>query len=448
MLTLLPLEGADWLGFVSGCREATPFHHPEWARLLADAYGYRSLALAVRREDGRPIAGAPFLEVRGLAGRRRWISLPFTDHCPPLATDPAAADDLVTAFSRAHATLRAPILELRASVEHIGVVLQRRSRDPPAPDRRRPCGGTTPFQPLAGHSQHPPGGTRGGGRSYGLQRRRYERLLRAARTNTAAAGRSRSAAQILRTDLVAARRAAALPRSCLPPQVEPRWRARCFCTGTARRSTSSARRTRRACRCARITRCSGRRSRGAAHARTGRSTLAAPILEMRGCGGSSRAGAAARTPACLLVLGAGCGGRPRGHCCSSCGRRHQTGPVGSVAPWARDAVPLRRLTMTIRPRHLDQSLRKLVWLVSTGQFEVVFALPRRWLYSDATATGLARPPTPRRRPGAPPHPQRPPDRVARARRFTDTRDARGEGALVRINARHLFAPASRRAMSP
>jgi CelD/BcsL family acetyltransferase involved in cellulose biosynthesis len=120
LLTLLPLEGAEWLGFVSGCREATPFHHPEWARLLADAYGYRSFALAVRREDGRPIAGAPFLEVRGLTGRRRWISLPFTDDCQPLATDQAAADDLVTAFSRAHATLGAPMLELRASVDALG----------------------------------------------------------------------------------------------------------------------------------------------------------------------------------------------------------------------------------------------------------------------------------------------------------------------------------------
>jgi GNAT superfamily N-acetyltransferase len=85
------------------------------------------------------------------------------------------------------------------------------------------------------------------------------------------------------------------------------------------------------------------------------------------------------------------------------------------------------------------NLRKLLWLVSTGQFKVVFALLRRWLYSDATATGLARSletpvaaRAPRRtlsvRPIAP-HEQE---------AFADTSDARGDAALVRINARHLF----------
>ena len=119
-LTLLPLEDADWLGFVSGRPEATPFHHPAWARLLADAYGYRAFALAIRGGDGRPVGGAPFLEVRGLAGRRRWVSLPFTDHCPALAADQPAADALVTAFGGAHAALGAPDLELRAPVDALG----------------------------------------------------------------------------------------------------------------------------------------------------------------------------------------------------------------------------------------------------------------------------------------------------------------------------------------
>ena len=117
MLALLPLDGSEWLGFASSCAAATPFHHPAWARLLADTYGYRAFALAIRGEDGRPLAGAPFLEVRGLAGRRRWVSLPFTDHCPPLEADPLAARAFATALGGAHATLGAPVLELRAAVD-------------------------------------------------------------------------------------------------------------------------------------------------------------------------------------------------------------------------------------------------------------------------------------------------------------------------------------------
>ena len=86
------------------------------------------------------------------------------------------------------------------------------------------------------------------------------------------------------------------------------------------------------------------------------------------------------------------------------------------------------------------NLRKLLWLASTRQFDVVLALLRRWLYSDATATGLAftldTPLAPRRpRRALTVRPMEPHEQDA----FTDPTDARGEGALVRINARHLFS---------
>jgi RimJ/RimL family protein N-acetyltransferase len=85
------------------------------------------------------------------------------------------------------------------------------------------------------------------------------------------------------------------------------------------------------------------------------------------------------------------------------------------------------------------NLRKLLWLVSTGRLNVVVALLRRWLYSDATATGLARTldtPLVARKPrqALTVRPMSPHEQDA----FTDTRGASGEGALVRINARHLF----------
>lgn len=85
------------------------------------------------------------------------------------------------------------------------------------------------------------------------------------------------------------------------------------------------------------------------------------------------------------------------------------------------------------------NLNKLLWLVSTGEFEGVIALLRRWLYSDATATGLARSletPIAARRPRQPlsVRPIAPDEREA----FTAIGDARGEAALVRTNARHLL----------
>ncbi len=86
------------------------------------------------------------------------------------------------------------------------------------------------------------------------------------------------------------------------------------------------------------------------------------------------------------------------------------------------------------------NLRKLLWLTGTGQLGVVAASVRRWLYSDASGTGLqrgletpiqARPP----RHALTDRPIRPHEEAA----FIDTSGVHGEAALVRVNARHLFA---------
>lgn len=83
---MLRLDLADerWSAFVQSQPETIPFHHPEWARLLADCYGFPAFALALQDEAGEIVAGIPVLETRSLLRRRRWVSLPFTDFCPPL----------------------------------------------------------------------------------------------------------------------------------------------------------------------------------------------------------------------------------------------------------------------------------------------------------------------------------------------------------------------------
>ena len=77
------LNGKGWLELVSRDPHALPFHHPAWAQLLAECYGFDAFGFALT-EAGRLIAGTPVVDVRSPLGRRRWISLPFTDVCPPL----------------------------------------------------------------------------------------------------------------------------------------------------------------------------------------------------------------------------------------------------------------------------------------------------------------------------------------------------------------------------
>src|SRR5438270_1742078 len=80
-------EDPRWLGYLEAQPEATPFHHPAWSRALAQTYRFRPLVFLQTDASGAVVAGMPLLEVPGPMRRSRLMSLPFTDSCPPLATD-------------------------------------------------------------------------------------------------------------------------------------------------------------------------------------------------------------------------------------------------------------------------------------------------------------------------------------------------------------------------
>ena len=116
----LELRDPRWIEFVASHPAATPFHDPEWAAVLAQTYGRSAFVIGVLGPDGRVVAGAPWLEVRTLAGRRRWVSLPFTDACEPLAGSPADLRALLAVLADADRELGAPQLEIRAHVDAPG----------------------------------------------------------------------------------------------------------------------------------------------------------------------------------------------------------------------------------------------------------------------------------------------------------------------------------------
>ena len=111
-MTLLALEDRRWREFVESRPDSTIFHHPLWAKLLADCYGYRAMAV-VLEAGGAVTAGIPAIDVSLPVGPRRWVSLPFTDHCPPLAGGDGA--DLIGILGDL-AGSSFDVLELRAAV--------------------------------------------------------------------------------------------------------------------------------------------------------------------------------------------------------------------------------------------------------------------------------------------------------------------------------------------
>jgi len=84
-LTTFDISDQRWASFVQASPDAAPFHRPEWAQMLGACYGYRAFALSKVDAGGRIYSGLPLIDVTGPFGRRRWVSLPFTDYCAPLA---------------------------------------------------------------------------------------------------------------------------------------------------------------------------------------------------------------------------------------------------------------------------------------------------------------------------------------------------------------------------
>jgi len=119
-VNILSIEDPRWREFVMTRSKATIFHHPAWARLLADCYGYPAMAVVIQDAGGAVAAGVPVINVSRPVGGRRWVSLPFTDHCPPLAVEREA--DLVAEAVDLARTRKLDTLEVRAPLAaHAGL---------------------------------------------------------------------------------------------------------------------------------------------------------------------------------------------------------------------------------------------------------------------------------------------------------------------------------------
>ncbi len=110
------LTDPRWLAFVQSQPEATIFHHPAWANLLAESYGYRPFALIQTDVDGSIEAGLPMMEVRSSITGRRFVSLPFTDYCQPLARNAEGLAWLTANLSGWQQSTRARRIEIRGEV--------------------------------------------------------------------------------------------------------------------------------------------------------------------------------------------------------------------------------------------------------------------------------------------------------------------------------------------
>jgi hypothetical protein len=80
-----PIHDPRWSSFLHRHPEASIFHSPEWLRALQRTYNYEPV-LFTTSGPGEPLEnGVVFCRVKSWLTGTRLVSLPFSDHCQPLA---------------------------------------------------------------------------------------------------------------------------------------------------------------------------------------------------------------------------------------------------------------------------------------------------------------------------------------------------------------------------
>ncbi len=81
---LNPLTDSRWPELLSRHHQASIFHTREWLEALRRSYGYKPVAFTT--SNGNQLAnGMVFCEVQSWITGKRLVSMPFSDHCQPLA---------------------------------------------------------------------------------------------------------------------------------------------------------------------------------------------------------------------------------------------------------------------------------------------------------------------------------------------------------------------------
>jgi len=114
MYKINPLTDSRWPKFVAGHPRASIFHTREWLNVLHLTYGYEPVAFTTRQELDLSNA-IVFCKVQSWLTGRRLVSLPFSDHCQPLA-DAASLREILHYLHEQREEQRLRYIELRPAL--------------------------------------------------------------------------------------------------------------------------------------------------------------------------------------------------------------------------------------------------------------------------------------------------------------------------------------------
>lgn len=119
-----PLTDARWEGLVSRHPQASAFHLRGWLAALKETYGYEPFAVT-SASPGEPLEDAfVACRVRSWLTGARIVSLPFSDHCDPLASDAGTERLLLDRLIEESKRRSCGYLEIRPLSSSVGLANQ------------------------------------------------------------------------------------------------------------------------------------------------------------------------------------------------------------------------------------------------------------------------------------------------------------------------------------
>lgn len=111
-----PLRDPRWERFVDGHSEGSVFHSTNWIEALHKTYSYEPIVYTATPPDRELENGVVFCRISSWLTGRRLVSLPFSDHCDPLANGPNELEELITSLTRVLEYENSEYIELRPHI--------------------------------------------------------------------------------------------------------------------------------------------------------------------------------------------------------------------------------------------------------------------------------------------------------------------------------------------
>jgi hypothetical protein len=108
-----PLRDRRWPALVEGHPRSSVFHTVNWLKALQAVYGYEPVAITTCPPDATLTNGLVFCRIQSWLTGRRFVSLPFSDHCEVLIDDQDEMDAMLLYLKRDQERWKSQYIEIR-----------------------------------------------------------------------------------------------------------------------------------------------------------------------------------------------------------------------------------------------------------------------------------------------------------------------------------------------